>query len=187
MKVFVSYSRKNYDTLMEILPQIERVLPDLEIWYDKGNLRGGDRWLTELWKQIEESDQCLLLISETWLESKYCREEATHAHRNKKRIIPVKITPTVQIPKTLKQFQIVDLSKGTQDSQGMTALYVALRPEAASEQPPAPNTKQTVTDSSGVIMVDGNMENNTINIQVTEEEKPRTRKKAEQLRPKRRQ
>jgi|GEM_PF-3913323 len=76
-EVFISYSRKDSDVLMEIVPYLENSLlksvGKIEIWYDK-KIRVGE-WYNELKEHLSNTRFGILLISNAFLESHFIRKD----------------------------------------------------------------------------------------------------------------
>ncbi|MGG5887939.1 toll/interleukin-1 receptor domain-containing protein [Falsiroseomonas sp. HC035] len=97
IKLFVSYAHKdeiNWTLLKEELePYIESGV--LELWYDR-RISPGDLWDDELRRNLAAADVIILMISKSWISSKYIAEvELTQSLSQQKRkrscIIPVLI------------------------------------------------------------------------------------------------
>jgi|GEM_PF-2590847 len=75
-RVFVSYSHQdskylNKGSLVDYLSGLER--EGFDFWYDK-KILAGDDWDDEIKQQIENADIALVLVSQFFLNSKYCRD-----------------------------------------------------------------------------------------------------------------
>ena len=75
-RVFVSYSHQdskylNKGSLIDYLSGLER--EGFEFWYDK-KILAGDDWDDEIKQQIEKADIALVLVSQFFLNSKYCTD-----------------------------------------------------------------------------------------------------------------
>ncbi len=74
--IFVSYSRKDTDTVMPILNKLNQM--GCRIWYDKG-IKGGENWMTTLAMKIRGCSQYLLFSSENSVKSVWTKREARKA------------------------------------------------------------------------------------------------------------
>jgi hypothetical protein len=80
---------------------LKRLVGDVAIWRDKGQLRTGDQWRDELGEAIESAAIYLAVISRTYLESRECRNELdlmlamlrADQGKGRRRIFPVYMQP----------------------------------------------------------------------------------------------
>lgn len=96
VRVFVSYSHQNReylakDSLLGYVRGLEQ--EGFEFWSDQ-EIRGSDFWDEEIREQIRSADIALVLVSQAFLNSRYCREEEITAflmdqRRRGLRIFPV--------------------------------------------------------------------------------------------------
>ncbi|WP_025152418.1 TIR domain-containing protein [Morganella morganii] len=94
VKAFISYSRDDENHRDNIIRYLE-TNKDLEIWYDK-KLLGGDKFNDIIDNKIKECDIFIFLISQSFLNSKYCNEiELGGALERKYNNDAVKIIPVI--------------------------------------------------------------------------------------------
>lgn len=82
-KAFFSYSSKDRDVVLTMKQGMEGLCPDVECYVDFLFLRGGQRWLEEVHRKIDESDALFLIWSENAYKSKWVKEEWTYALNTK--------------------------------------------------------------------------------------------------------
>ena len=72
--VFISYSRKDLEKVLPLFDALDQA--GCRYWYDEGGIRAGE----EFWRKIEQKIRgCTIFISflsSTFLDSRYCRDEA---------------------------------------------------------------------------------------------------------------
>lgn len=97
--IFISYSHADTDEVYTFLKYIER--EKFRIWYDD-TMEIGEDFRAELRTKIEGCSAFLLFISKASMNSKYCGMEIITAFKNNKKIYPVYLDETVEIPPALK-------------------------------------------------------------------------------------
>lgn len=95
LKAFISY-RSTDRPIVDGLVQALRATGMVDVWYDQ-KLVGGQSWWDEILKAIREADVVVLALSNTMLESEPCRLEYAYAQALNKPILPVQITPDLNI------------------------------------------------------------------------------------------
>ncbi len=111
-KVFVSYSRRDQDFVL----QLARDLDDrgVEAWIDADNLHAGADWEQGLGQAIAASKVVILVISPDSMSSKYVADEIRLAEQHGKSIVPLFYRST-ELPDNMAQvtrFQIEDFRVG---------------------------------------------------------------------------
>ena len=97
--LFVSYSHVDTDEVYSFLKHLER--EKFRIWYDD-TMEIGEDFREELRTKIEGCSAMLLFISPASMRSKYCGMEIITAFKNNKKIYPVYLDETAEIPAALK-------------------------------------------------------------------------------------
>lgn len=126
MRVFISYSPEDAATQDELVGQMQLVLPHVEFRYEQATDRGTLPWWERVQQNLAGSDLFLLLLSENWLNSEWNRKEYSLARKLEKKIVTVKISPTVRVPNALQQYPVFDVSNGIEASDDSDALFAAL-------------------------------------------------------------
>ena len=98
-KIFISYSRKNRDTMQKVVDELADVFSAEGIFYDTHNT-GGRPWWDNILEQIREASVFVYLVSNESLASYACRAEYMEAMRLGKHIVPVDITDDVDLAYT---------------------------------------------------------------------------------------
>ena len=89
--VFISYSRKNYDTVMEIKRQIDSAT-GAECWIDlKGIESGSDLFIKDIIGGIDNCKVFLFMLSKESQQSEYALLELNYAKMKNKRVVLVNI------------------------------------------------------------------------------------------------
>ena len=97
--IFVSYSHVDVPKVREILKRIDK--EKFRYWYDD-TMEIGEDFRVELQTKIEKCSAFLLFISNASMQSKYCGMEIITAFKNDKRIFPVFLDDSTEIPGALK-------------------------------------------------------------------------------------
>ena len=97
--IFVSYSHADTPKVRDILTRIDE--ERFRFWYDD-TMEIGEDFRLELQQKIEKCSAFLLFISPASMQSKYCGMEIIIAYKNDKRIFPVYLDDTTEIPGALK-------------------------------------------------------------------------------------
>ena len=92
---FISYTgqdKKWADLISEVLEDQGQT-----VRYQAGDFRAGDSYLTKMDRYIEECDVFIAVLSQAYMESKWCREEWEQVlplvvHGQRKRMVPVRVT-----------------------------------------------------------------------------------------------
>lgn len=96
-KIFVSYSHQDSKylekkSLLGYLRGLER--EGIEFWYD-GDILAGDNWNNEIKENIENADIALVLVSQAFLNSKYCIEVEIEEFLNQRKEKGLTIFPVI--------------------------------------------------------------------------------------------
>lgn len=97
--IFVSYSHADTEKVYQILKIIDK--EKYRFWFDD-TMEIGEDFREELRSRIENCTAFLLFISNTSMQSKYCGMEIITAYKHDKKIYPVYLDETVEIPAPLK-------------------------------------------------------------------------------------
>lgn len=97
--IFVSYSHADTEKVYQILKIIDK--EKYRFWYDD-TMEIGEDFREELRLRIENCTAFLLFISKTSMQSKYCGMEIITAFKHDKKIFPVYLDESVEIPAPLK-------------------------------------------------------------------------------------
>ena len=74
--VFLSYAREDIEIAQRIY--IDLISIGVEVWFDKKNLRPGEKWKTAISKAIKECKYFLAIISKTSVDKKGFVQKELH-------------------------------------------------------------------------------------------------------------
>jgi hypothetical protein len=77
--IFISHSSKDSEVAAAIGERIRRERPTWSLFYDKDNIRAGQRWQERLREELTSCRVVLALLSRNWLGSPWCFTEAVTA------------------------------------------------------------------------------------------------------------
>lgn len=98
LKVFVSYSHRDEKMRKKLQAHLASLVNAglIAIWHDR-EIEAGADWKGEIEREIDEADLVLLLVSATFLDSPYCRQELVRAlerrSRGKTAVVPIILRP----------------------------------------------------------------------------------------------
>jgi hypothetical protein len=98
LKVFVSYSHRDEKMRKRLQAHLASLVNAglIAIWHDR-EIEAGADWKGEIEREIDEADLILLLVSATFLDSPYCRNELVRAlarrSRGKVTVVPIILRP----------------------------------------------------------------------------------------------
>jgi len=126
-QVFISYSRVDYSTFVELfIKRLQYAFPDLKIWHDQAahGLIGGGKWWEDILQAIAASDVFIYILSNESVNSIYCQAEFAEARRLQKRIITIQARDRTDPTDDLDDIQFIDMKDGV-DSPGVFPGLVA--------------------------------------------------------------
>jgi hypothetical protein len=97
--LFVSYARNDRDVVYPLIEALSN--RGVSIWTDRRML-GGDDWLAELEAELIKCSGVLVLMSRSFMSSKYCHREVHFADALNKPLIPIALDPTLVLSDGLK-------------------------------------------------------------------------------------
>jgi WD40 repeat protein len=89
--IFISHSGKDNAVAAAIGERVRRDRPTWSLFYDKDNIRGGQRWQERLREELTSCRVVLALLSRNWLCSPWCFTEAVTATFRGKDFIGIEI------------------------------------------------------------------------------------------------
>ena len=107
-KIFISYSRKDFDVVIAMRNEIQRrtgVLP----WMDVSGIETGARFSAVIAEAIEGCELLVFVILHHSVNSPWTRKEVLYAQENQKKIYPV-VLDDAKLPPELR-FLLVDLNR----------------------------------------------------------------------------
>ena len=87
--IFISHSSKDTEVAAAIGERIRRERPTWSLFYDKDNIRAGQRWQERLREELTSCRVVLALLSRNWLGSPWCFTEAVTATFRGKDVIGI--------------------------------------------------------------------------------------------------
>jgi formylglycine-generating enzyme required for sulfatase activity len=151
-RIFISYSRADKLFISELLPLLNEVYPNYEIFYDR-HITGGNDWWQTILDAIASSKLFIYLISNESLESEYCQAEMREALRLQKPIVPVIVRPKTNVDKApldlvpdLRNRNWIDMSGGFSDAPASARLYNAIAIHLSQSTSQANSTSLPLTD-----------------------------------------
>ncbi len=109
MRLFISYARVDQATVRLIVDLLSK--GDHEPWYDH-HLKPGERWKTQILRQVEQCDVFLYMLTPESAQSEYCLWEYREALSRGKEILPVLLQRKTSFPPGLEEIQYVDFTDG---------------------------------------------------------------------------
>ena len=113
-KVFLSYSHSDEEFVMGLPGRLK--LNGVECFFDSESIAGGDNWVLELEKRLDECDFFVPILTPAYVHSDWCQKERTavmaslHPGKSKK-IIPLLLKDCGDLlPPFLKNIQHIDIS-----------------------------------------------------------------------------
>lgn len=90
--IFISYSRKDFQEVNDLLQKITQAIPTLNYWFDLNGIESGDDEFDErIITAIDNSSYVIFALSENSIASKWTKDEITYAKNIGKKVIPVLI------------------------------------------------------------------------------------------------
>jgi hypothetical protein len=89
--IFISYTRKDSATVLPVIDALQKA--GFRIWFDR-SISGGDEWAATIEDHILRCDTVLVFMSQSTVESEYCRKEISAAISAKKTILSVYLSET---------------------------------------------------------------------------------------------
>lgn len=135
-KLFVSYSREDAPVVGELVQHLADF--DFQVWHDQ-KLSGGQKWWEDILSQIRSCDVFIVAVSPHAIDSEACRSELRYALELGREILPVQISPAVNLsllPHPLDTIQSTDYT--ARDMGAVKALVRAVNKTSSSRPLPDP-------------------------------------------------
>lgn len=97
--VFVSYSRKDSETVDQIVARLEA--ENFTVWIDREEIRGGELWRKAIVEAVDKAYAFVLMLSPFSVESDNVRKEVDLAEGAGKALVPILLAPA-QLPAELR-------------------------------------------------------------------------------------
>ncbi len=144
---FISYSSKDRTLVDELAADIELLIDDCVIWFDRElNRSGGQQWWNLICEEIRRCDIFINALSPEVLKSEPCKREYMYAQALGKPVLPLKLIDLEYryLPIEIQATQIVDFRKRSRDQQ--RSLKDSLR-NMPSAPPLPPNAIELAPDA----------------------------------------
>ncbi|GAB1601404.1 hypothetical protein Ahia01_000418700 [Argonauta hians] len=114
--IFVSYPTKNSEEMKVVYEILTKHNKDLKIFYDKMELKTGSDWQESIYRALECSKCCIILIAPAYFESLMCQEEfsialalsVSHEKVSRMVLVPVCIADVASIPQWFGPLRMID-------------------------------------------------------------------------------
>lgn len=130
--VFLSYDREDIDRARPVVAALEKA--GHSVWWDR-HIKGGAEYNEQIEQALKSADAVLVLWSARSVKSAWVRDEAA-AGRDSGRLVPVALDG-VEPPLGFRQFQTIDLKRGSGSRAGMRNLLDAIDALGGSSGRPA--------------------------------------------------
>lgn len=110
-RVFISYSHRDRKTAERVAETIRN--EGYDAWWDE-DIPPGANWAEETAEALNRSQAIVILISPDFMESDYAQKEINFALSGEKfnrRVIPVLLKPTAQLPWIFNRLNVIDASR----------------------------------------------------------------------------
>ena len=87
--VFISYSRKDFDEVKQLIDFIKQHIPTLTYWFDLTGIESGDEFEDKIISAIDDSAYVIFALSDNSIESNWTKDEVTYAKNTDKKVIPI--------------------------------------------------------------------------------------------------
>src|SRR5260370_41587953 len=87
--IFISHSSKDNEVAAVVGERIRRDRPSWSLFYDKDNIRAGQRWQERLREELTSCRVVLALLSRDWLASPWFFTEAVTATFRRKALVRI--------------------------------------------------------------------------------------------------
>lgn len=137
-KIFISYSSKARPLIDQLADDLELLVYDAQIWFDRElNRSGGHQWWSLILKSIRECDLFVYAITPHILSSVPCQREYAYARALGKPVLPIVLTAVEirYLPLELQDAQLIRYDQRTRDQQRSVQASIRNLPPA----PPLPN------------------------------------------------
>ena len=87
--VFISYSRKDFDEVKQLIDSIKQRIPTLSYWFDLTGIESGDEFEDKIISAIDDSAYMIFALSDNSIQSDWTKDEVTYAKNTDKKVIPI--------------------------------------------------------------------------------------------------
>ena len=87
--IFVSYSRKDFDEVKQLIDFIKQRIPTISYWFDLTGVESGDEFEDKIISAIDNSAYVIFALSDNSIQSVWTKDEVTYAKNTDKKVIPI--------------------------------------------------------------------------------------------------
>ena len=87
--IFISYSRKDFDEVNQIVEMLKSRIPTLNCWFDIMGIESGDEFEDKIIAAIDNSSYVLFALSDNSIQSIWTKKEVTYAQNTERKVIPL--------------------------------------------------------------------------------------------------
>lgn len=87
--LFISYSRKDFDEVKQLIDSIKQRIPTLSYWFDLTGIESGDEFEDKIISAIDNSAYMIFALSDNSIQSDWTKDEVTYAKNTDKKVIPI--------------------------------------------------------------------------------------------------
>src|SRR5688572_12810888 len=88
-RLFISYARED----IEFARILNKALSTsgFQVFFDESSILIGDIFPDRIINELKKADGCIVLITDSWAKSEWCKLEAYYSHFFKKMFIPIRL------------------------------------------------------------------------------------------------
>ena len=87
--IFISYSRKDFDEVNQIVEMLKSRIPTLNCWFDITGIESGDEFEDKIITAIDNSSYVLFALSDNSIQSQWAKDEVMYAKNTDTKVIPL--------------------------------------------------------------------------------------------------
>lgn len=116
--LFISYSRKDFNEVRDLIALLQGQIPELQCWFDITDIEAASEFEDKIISAITESSYVLFALSDNSMNSNWTKDEVTYAKNIGKKVIPVLLKgATLKDGWFLFKFGRIDCIDSTNDLQ----------------------------------------------------------------------
>jgi uncharacterized protein YjbI with pentapeptide repeats len=118
-RLFISYARED----IEFARSLNKALANagFQVFFDESSILIGDIFPDRIINELKKADGCIVLVTDYWVKSEWCKLEAYYTHFFRKMFIPIKIgtgdydleSPLRSIQKNVQYVTVTDTTNTT--------------------------------------------------------------------------
>lgn len=155
LKIFISYSSKDRALVEELAADLDLLVDDCDVWFDRElNRSGGHEWWALILQEIRACDIFIYAATPNILKSEPCRREYAYARALSKPILPVVLAEVEyrSLPLELQKAQLVNYRDRSREQQSSLKASLRNLPPAPSLPNPPPPEPEVPLDPVAVAL-----------------------------------